>query len=62
MWTVVYMTQNENHANKLMEILHSESILAKIRNAGEDSGCFEVLVPQTELNAAQNLIFENDLL
>ena len=62
MWTVVYMTPNEEHANKLIIVLRNSSILTRVRCAGSDLGCYEVLVPQTELESAQNLIFENDLL
>ena len=62
MWTVVYMTPNEEQANKLIVVLRNSSILSRLRCAGSDFSCYVVLVPQTELESAQNLIFENDLL
>ena len=62
MWTVVYMTPNEEQANRLIDVLRGSSILSRVRTAGSGCGCYEVLVPQTELESAQNLIFENDLL
>ena len=32
-----------------------------ITNNGNESNCYEVLVPSTELETAQDLIFENEL-
>lgn len=62
MWTVVYVSQTEDKALSLAELFEANKIISRIHNAGneENSGCYEVLVPQTELTAAQDLIFENE--
>lgn len=62
MWTVVYVSQSENKALSLAELFETNKIISRIHNAGNepDGGCYEVLVPQTELDAAQDLIFENE--
>ena len=62
MWTVVYVSQNEEKARLLAELFDTNSIISRIHNAGCESegGCYEVLVPQTELDLAQDLIFENE--
>lgn len=65
MWTVVYMTQNEESANTVGNILSEKKLLYKIRSVGEKydkDSCFEVLVPETEINEAHNIIIENNLL
>lgn len=62
MWTVIYVAQTMNVAQRLINILSENEVIARLRCDGEDDGgCFEVLVPETELEAAQNIIFENDL-
>lgn len=62
MWTVVYISQTEQRAHELMKIFTDNQIISRLRNVecDTDNGCFEVLVPQTELNIAQDLIFENE--
>ncbi len=62
MWTVVYVSQVEETARKLVELLKTNEIISRIqrRADGAECSCFEVLVPQTELDAAQILIFENE--
>lgn len=50
-------------AQRLVEALFAGKIISRLRRkSGGDSvgGCFEVLVPSTELEAAQDLIFENE--
>lgn len=64
MWTVIYVSQSQETAKKLMEELYANGIISKLRRAdvsvGEES-CCEVLVPNSEMEAAQDLIIENDL-
>ncbi len=62
MWTVVYVSQNEEKARLLAELFDTNSIISRVHNAGREpeGGCYEVLVPQTELDMAQDLIFENE--
>ena len=65
MWTVVYMTQSEEAVNLVTEILNENQLLYKIRPVGSavDGGsCFEILVPETEINEAHNIIIENNLM
>lgn len=62
MWTVVYVSQNEQRARELTELFDSNKIICRVHNSGKniENGCYEVLVPQTELDMAQDLIFENE--
>ncbi len=63
MWTVVYVSQSMEISKKLTEVLLKNKVISKMRraNSDEDNNCYEVLVPNTELEAAQDLIFENEL-
>lgn len=57
MWIVVYVTQAEETADKLAQSLAENSIISRIRKT-QSGGGFEVLVPQSEISQAQDLIFE----
>lgn len=65
MWTVVYVSQSEEIAKNLSKVLFENKVISRLRRsngADEEGGCcYEVLVPSTELEAAQDLIFENEL-
>lgn len=64
MWIVVYISQSAETSQKLIDALSLNGIISKLRRArGEEDkcGCYEVLVPNTELSAAQDLIIENEL-
>jgi hypothetical protein len=64
MWTVVYMSQSAETSEKLMAVLSENKVMSKLRRSNysrEKFGCYEVLVPSTELEASQDLIFENEL-
>ena len=62
MWTVVYVSQSIETSKKLIDVLLNNGVISKLRRGGGcGDGCYEVLVPGTELEAAQNLIFESDL-
>lgn len=62
MWTVVYVAQTEEKARLLAELFETNKIISRVHNTGNeaDGCCYEVLVPQTELDMAQELIFENE--
>lgn len=62
MWTVVYMSDNKEAVEKLRRILTEKQIIVRIRPINQDSGggCYEVLVPQTEVDEAQDLIIEEE--
>lgn len=65
MWTVIYVSQSIETAKKLIDVLLTNKVISKLRrtnNCNEnESSCYEVLVPSTELETAQDLIFENEL-
>ena len=63
MWTVVYVSQEERPAKKLAEILKEREIISRVRRIGGNEGKpgFEVLVPKTEVDDAQNIIIDNEL-
>lgn len=62
MWTVVYMAQSRDIAAKLEEYLTKEGILVKQRPVNKDGekkdNYYEVLVPETEVEEAHNVIIE----
>ncbi|MBC7765018.1 MAG: hypothetical protein H7Y41_00915 [Hyphomonadaceae bacterium] len=62
MWTVVYMAQNKEMAVTLQEALEKEGLLVKIRPVGkgknQDDDYYEVLVPESEVQEAHELIIE----
>lgn len=62
MWTVVYMSQDKSKVDKILEILESSQIMTMLKTSGEDDFgtgiVFEILVPQTELETAQEAIFD----
>lgn len=66
MWIVVYVTQSMETAKKLGNVLYDNKVISKLRsaehcNTNRDGECYEVLVPDTELETAQDIIFENEL-
>lgn len=61
MWIVVYISASKNNAEKLVKVLEENKIISKLRCTDKSKGCFEVLVPQSELSSAQDLIFDNEL-
>lgn len=61
MWTVVYMAQNKDTAEKLEKVLAEDGILVKLSPMSKkekDDNYFEVLVPETEVEEAHNIIIE----
>ena len=65
MWTVIYVSQSIETVKKLIDVLLTNKVISKLRRTnncnGNESSCYEVLVPSTELETAQDLIFENEL-
>lgn len=65
MWTVVYISQSVQTAEKLVEVLKANALISRLRrsnSSGDEKGsCYEVLVPSTELEKAQDLMIENEL-
>lgn len=60
MWTVIYMLQSVEDADNLKELLENADILVKIRpvtKAAEgEANAYEILVPETEKEAAHKII------
>ncbi len=62
MWMVVYVSHTAETVGRLVDALRGNGIISRVRHVkNEEGGCLEVLVPQTELDQAQDLIFENEL-
>lgn len=65
MWTVVYMSQDRIKVNKILAILESNEIISMVKASGEDDfdmgTMYEILVPKTELEFAQELILDAEL-
>lgn len=65
MWTVVFMSQDKAKIDKIIAILEQNSIMTMLKTSGEDdfgSGTLhEILVPQTELEVAQDIIFDTEV-
>ncbi len=65
MWTVVYMAQNKEDAQSIGKVLEEKGLIIKMRSVGEDNGeddlCYEILVPEAEVNEAHELIIENNM-
>jgi len=62
MWTVIYIAKNKKMAEKVQELLTQEGMLVKIqpvsKGADRMDGYFEVLVPESEAEDVQNIIYE----
>jgi hypothetical protein len=61
MWTVVYMAQNKEVAEKLKSILEEGGILVKlspINHKEKADDYFEVSVPESEVEEAHGIIIE----
>ncbi|MDK2823230.1 MAG: hypothetical protein PWQ67_1459 [Clostridia bacterium] len=60
MWTVVYIAPNRIIAEQLKEILTSEGLLVNLRSSGVphlgDSGSVEILVPESEVEEAHEIL------
>lgn len=61
MWIVVYISASRRNAEKLVKVLGENEIISRLRCTDKEHNCFEVLVPQSELASAQDLIFDNEL-
>lgn len=55
MWTVVYVAQSIDEAQKIENALTADGVLVKLKQIGKGKnglGIFEVLVPKTEVEDA----------
>ena len=65
MWTVVFVSQNKLKIDKMLEVLNKKEILTMLKVSNEDDfgdgTSYEILVPQTELELAQEIIFDVEM-
>lgn len=55
MWTVVYVAQSKQEADKIEKALSDQGVLVKVRQLGKcknDRSLYEILVPQMEVDDA----------
>lgn len=62
MWIVVYITQNKETAMSVKRLLLDAGLLVKVRGIGglsEDQyGCYEVLLPEAEVEEGHSIIIK----
>jgi len=60
MWTVVHLTQEETAARSLALALERNNLLSRVRPVSRQEGetSYEVLVPETEVSAALEVIID----
>lgn len=58
MWTVVYMTKNEEYVSSLKEKLKDNKIMVMVRKVDD---FFELLVPSAEMQEAHTVIIESEI-
>jgi hypothetical protein len=59
MWTVIYVAQSKDGANKLQGRLGEQGVLVKTRQIGKSKksdGLYEILVPETEVEDACTIL------
>lgn len=65
MWTEVFVSQNKTKTDALLDLLEEKKIMTMLRVSGEDDfgdgTTYSILVPQTELETAQDIIFDAEL-
>lgn len=64
MWTVIFISGDADKVRKIIDALEKNGIMTRKQNPREDdfSGnvSYEVLVPQTEVETAQDIIFDTE--
>lgn len=62
MWIVVYMAQSREIAESVQQLLEKNGLIVKIRSLRceeeSSSDCFELLVPESEVQQALSLIID----
>ena len=63
MWIVIYLSPSKAAADQIKTLLQAAGLLVKVRavSSGEQYGCYEILVPESEVNEAHGRII-NELL
>ncbi|MGN0183202.1 MAG: hypothetical protein ACI4DP_12480 [Candidatus Ornithomonoglobus sp.] len=66
MWTVIFVSQDEEKTSRLVGILSENGIMTRRKVSREDDfgteTAYEVLVPQTELETAHDIIFDSEII
>ncbi|MGN0162138.1 MAG: hypothetical protein ACI4EA_00970 [Candidatus Ornithomonoglobus sp.] len=66
MWTVIFVSQDGKKTDILVRILSENGIMTRMKVSREDDfgteTAYEVLVPQTELETAQEIIFDSEII
>jgi hypothetical protein len=62
MWTVIYLAKNKKLADKLSDLMSREGVLVKLqpvsKNTGDEDSYFEILVLESEVEEAHNILYE----
>ena len=62
MWQVAYIAQTKEMAEKIRGLLQEAGLLVKVRGVNQSAtqqvGCYEILVPESELDEAHGIIIE----
>ncbi len=65
MWMVVYIAQTSETAEKIRSLFQEAGLLVKVRavnqTQAEKYGCYEILVTESEIDAAHSIIIEKAL-
>lgn len=65
MWTVVFMSQDKAKIDRILKLLEDKKIMTMLKTSTEDDfetgSAYEILVPQTEIETAQDIIFDSEL-
>lgn len=63
MWTVVYLAKNKKVADRISELMSREGVLVKLqpvsKNTGDEDSYFEILVLESEVEEAHNILYES---
>jgi hypothetical protein len=62
MWTVVYLAKNKRIADKVSELMSREGVLVRLqpvsKNTCDEDSYFEILVLESEVEEAHNILYE----
>lgn len=65
MWTVVYISQDRSKIDRVLALLDENKIMTMTKLSAEDNvdgvKTYEILVPQAELETAQDIIFDSEI-
>ena len=63
MWMVVYLSQTKEQAERIRVLLERAGVLVKVRSVNQSDnvkfGCYEIMVPESELDEAHEIILSN---